>query len=217
MYDTVEFCSARRHGMLKICEYCKYMRDIDVRGALRDRLSLEHASEGDQTRIVEELGIYGEVRVDVAVLNGMMIGYELKSDRDTLKRLPKQVEWYSKVLDRAHIVVAENHLNDALEIVPDWWGCTVATSGKNGIVCLHDEREGRQNLGVDGKTLALLLWRAEALIALEERGLDRGYRSKTRGAMAQRLAEALPLKELRDLVRETLKFREGWRSTPLTA
>lgn len=197
--------------------YCERMRDIDVREALWRQLSLEHPSERGRTWIVEELGIFGEVRVDVAVLNGMMIGYEIKSDRDTLKRLPKQVEWYSKVLDRAHIVVAENHLRDALEVIPDWWGCTVATSGKNGVVHLSDEREGRQNFGVDGKTLALLLWRTEALAALEERGLDRGYRSKTRGAMAQRLAEALSLKELRDLVRETLKFREGWRSTLLTA
>lgn len=213
----MESCSAWRRGILKMCGYCERMRDIDVREALWRRLSLEHPSERGRTWVVEELGIFGEVRVDVAVLNGMMIGYEIKSDRDTLKRLPKQVEWYSKVLDRAHIVVAENHLRDALEVVPDWWGCTVAISGKNGVVHLSDEREGRQNFGIDGKTLALLLWRTEALAALEDRGLDQGYRSKTRGAMAQRLAEALSLKELRDLVRETLKFREGWRSTLLTA
>lgn len=193
------------------------MRDIDVRDALRRRLAVEHALEPQQTRIVEELGIHGEVRVDIAVLNGMTVGYELKSARDTLRRLPKQVEWYSKVLDQAHIIVAENHLSNALEIIPDWWGYIVATSGKDGSVHLHDERKARQNPSIDGKTLALLLWRGEALAALEERGLDRGYRSKTRGAMAQRLAEVLPLTELRALVRETLKAREGWRATPLTA
>lgn len=190
---------------------------MDVRSALRQRLADEHAWELDDTRVVEEFGIYGEVRVDVAVFNGKMIGYELKSARDTLKRLPKQVEWYSRVLDEAYIIVAENHLASALEIVPDWWGYTVAVSDKDGSTRLEDARQARPNPSIDGRTLALLLWRDEALRALEERGLDRGYRSKTRTAMAQCLAEAVPLTELRDLVRETLKARTGWRSTRLTA
>lgn len=186
------------------------MRDLDVRAALRRRLAVEHADEFNRIRVVEELGIYGEVRVDVAVLADEMIGYELKSARDTLKRLPKQVDWYSRVLDQAHVV-------EALTIIPAWWGCTVATTLKDGKVTLQDERAAQQNPGIDSQILALLLWRSEALTALEERGLDRGYRSKTRGEMARRLAEALTLTELRDLVRETLKTREGWRSTPLIA
>ena len=193
------------------------MRDLDVRAALRRRLTVEHADEFNRIRVVEELGIYGEVRVDVAVLADEMIGYELKSARDTLKRLPKQVEWYSRVLDQAHIVVADNHLSDTLTIIPAWWGYTVATTSKDGRVTLQDERAAQQNPSIDSQTLALLLWRSEVLAALEERGLDRGYRSKTRGEMARRLAEALTLMELRDLVRETLKTREGWRSTPLIA
>jgi len=198
-------------------EYRGAMKDLDVREALRCRLAVEHADEIDSTRVVEELGIYGEVRVDIAVLNGSMTGYELKSARDTLKRLPKQVEWYSRVLDHAHIVVADNHLSDTLTIIPAWWGYTVATASKDGTIALHDERTAQQNPSIDSQTLALLLWRSEALTAMEERGIDRGYRSKTRGEMARRLAEALTLMELRDLVRETLKMREGWRSTPLSA
>lgn len=122
-----------------------------MRDALRRRLAVEHVLDPQQTRVVEELGIYGEVRIDVAVLNGMTVGYELKSARDTLKRLPKQVEWYSKILDQAHIIVAENHLISALEIVPDWWGCTVATLGKDGGVYLNDERKPQQNPGIDGR------------------------------------------------------------------
>lgn len=191
------------------------MRDLDVRAALRRRLTVEHADEFNRIRVVEELGIYGEVRVDVAVLADEMIGYELKSARDTLKRLPKQVEWYSRVLDQAHVVVADNHLSEALTVIPAWWGYTVATTSKDGTVTLQDERAAQQNPSIDSQTLALLLWRGEVLAALEERGLDRGYRSKTRGEMARRLAEALTLVELRGLVRETLKTREGWRSTPL--
>jgi hypothetical protein len=60
------------------------MRDRDVRAALLRRLSSDYADDAD-TRIVEEMGVWsGSVRIDVAVINGELSGYELKSDRDTL-------------------------------------------------------------------------------------------------------------------------------------
>jgi hypothetical protein len=64
------------------------MRDSDVRGATKAWLSAEYACDQD-TRIVEEMGVWsGSVRIDIAIINGHLSGYELKSDRDTLERLP---------------------------------------------------------------------------------------------------------------------------------
>ena len=69
------------------------------------------AQNDPQTLIVEELGIrQGAARVDVAVVNGSLHGYEIKSARDTLERLPKQSELYSSVFDTITLVTAENHL-----------------------------------------------------------------------------------------------------------
>jgi hypothetical protein len=49
--------------------------------------------------MLDEFGLeHGEVRVDVAVINGELHGYEIKSERDTLERLPRQVKAYSAVL-----------------------------------------------------------------------------------------------------------------------
>ena len=100
-------------------------------------------------------------------------------------------------------------------MVPSWWGCTIAATGADGRVELTVRRAGRENPGIDPDALALLLWRGEALAAREDRGLDRGYRSKTRLQITRRLAQALPLDELRGLVHHTLAVRPGWRSTPL--
>src|SRR5262249_38903872 len=89
------------------------MRDGEIQAALHARLVGEHQGEPD-TRFLDELSLCGLVRVDVAVINGTLAGHELKSDRDTLRRLPAQVEVYSKVLDRATFVVGEGHHDHAL-------------------------------------------------------------------------------------------------------
>ncbi|WP_197480754.1 sce7726 family protein [Rhodococcus sp. EPR-157] len=73
--------------------------------------------------------------MDVAVVNGALSGFELKSARDTLRRLPKQIEIYSRVLDHAVLVVADNHLDSAMSLVPDWWG-VVSAQGSAGAVVL---------------------------------------------------------------------------------
>jgi hypothetical protein len=58
-------------------------RDIDIRAALRAGELARHRDD-DDTIIVEEMGIYqGDFRIDIAVVNGRMTGYEIKSDKDT--------------------------------------------------------------------------------------------------------------------------------------
>jgi len=63
------------------------------------------------------------------VVNGKLHGYEIKSDADTLKRLPAQAEVYSAVFDLVTIVVGEHHLDTVRAIVPEWWGIVKAASG----------------------------------------------------------------------------------------
>src|SRR5262245_6458552 len=98
------------------------MRDSDVRAATKRMLASLHA--GDPfTRIVEEMGVWsGSVRIDVAVINGELHGYELKSERDTLERLPAQAGLYSQVFDRVTLVTADRHLKIAKKTIPRWWG-----------------------------------------------------------------------------------------------
>lgn len=79
------------------------MLDADIR-----RVLLQHLAA--YPFIIEEIGVCGQVRCDVVALGGEMVGYEIKSDADTLRRLPRQVEWYSRVIDRAHVVTTERHL-----------------------------------------------------------------------------------------------------------
>ena len=64
----------------------------------------------------------GSGRIDVAVVNSKLHGYEIKSAVDTLERLPSQQESYSKVFDRITLVADERHIPEAVKILPPWWG-----------------------------------------------------------------------------------------------
>lgn len=189
------------------------MRDHDVRVALWTRLLEEHAEQLDHTLLVDELGLCGEARVDVAVINGSLTGYELKSARDKLDRLPNQVSTYGKVLDYAYLVVARAHLDKARSMLPPWWGILVARGGTDYITLRHC-RKARKNPGVDAASLVQLLWRDEALAVLTRHGQDFGVRTKPRDVLWARLALVLELDQLRDEVRETLRARRGWRESP---
>jgi hypothetical protein len=185
------------------------VRDIDVRTALIEALERQHASEPD-TKLKPEMGLSGgHVRIDVAVLNGFMHGYEIKSDRDTLERLPNQVDYYSDTLDYATIVVGQRYRDKIETMVPAWWGITVATPGPEGVI-LREDRAATFNPGIDAYSVACLLWKDEALTFLDELGLAKGFRSKPREALYQRLAAMVPLDQLREWVRQRLKSREAW-------
>jgi len=185
------------------------MRDADVRAAVLRALAEQHQGD-DDTRIVEEMGIWsGSVRIDVAVINGRLTGYELKSDRDTLERLPAQAELYSRVFDEVSLVVGASHASKALGIIPAWWGVIVATE-RSGEVQLEKVRDPQRNPAPDPLLIARLLWRSEALAVLEARGLARGWRSKSAPQLHERLATVLSEAEISDAVRTALKQREGW-------
>lgn len=192
------------------------MNDSDVRTALRRALDARFADDAD-TRIVEEMGIWsGSVRIDVAVINGELHGYELKSARDTLERLAGQVEIYNQVFDRVTLVTAERHLCNASAKIPSWWGVTLAYPGDHGMIALREITVAQRNVGIVPLRVARLLWRDELLSILERYGIDRGVRSRTVDVMASRLIESLPLPELAEEVRETLKVRAGWLGKPIS-
>lgn len=182
--------------------------DAEIRPYLRQRLELEHA--GERLLILDEFPIYGgDVRADMVAMNGAIHGYEIKSDRDTLIRLPRQVDAYGAVFDRASIVVSESHLEPARDVVPDWWEILIVQCVGGG-VCFRCLRRGRPNPSREGRALTALLWKAEAMSLLVELGLDAGMRSASMSDMMDKLADNVSIKKLSVLVRQCLLKRGDW-------
>lgn len=188
------------------------MRDGDVRATLRELLPQWHGPE-PRARIVEEFGIgNGDVRVDLVAIDEWLHGYEIKSDADTLVRLPTQARRYSQALDRVTLVVGERHHSKARRLVPDWWGVMTAVPIRPGLVRLYPDRPPEANPLVDPFAVAGLLWREEALEALEAQDALGGLRSRARSFLYNRLIQVYSLEELQVLVRSRLKARTEWRT-----
>jgi hypothetical protein len=174
-------------------------------------LSIKFA-EDNTTVVVDELGIcQGQVRVDVAAINGHLYGFEIKSATDTLKRLDEQVRVYGRVLDFASVVVSQKHLVGAESKIPQWWGIYLA-SISNGVLTIETVREPKPNPEIDARAVAELLWHRETLDLLSERNALNGIRSKPRRYAWDRLCEVYSLDEIRTSVRCKIKERQGRKS-----
>jgi len=185
------------------------MRDFEIRAALHQRLDRRYG-EAENVRIVDEMGVLaGSCRIDIAVINGRLEGFEIKSERDDLKRLDRQASAYGLVFDRLTVVCAERHLEKAVASLPEWWGVEVAEACGESIAIVR-WRQPRANPDLDLSAVAQLLWREEALTALERCGQAKGLRSKPRKVLWQALTETLSANALRALVREQLRQRQGW-------
>jgi len=186
------------------------MRDRDIRAALKRHLLAAHSAE--ETLVLDELEVCGgDARADLAMVNGVFAGYEIKSEHDTLTRLASQVNCYGRVFERAALVSVTSHLRKALPIIPEWWGVlTVCGTPSDAVVAV--ERESQRNPAIDVHAVGMLLWRREALQILERYGIDGGVRSKPTACMVSRLCEALTLDDLLAAVRQAFKARGDWRS-----
>jgi hypothetical protein len=184
--------------------------DKQIRASLLEFVRHQYASVPD-TLFFEEFALHGgESRADLAALNGVLHGYEIKSSCDTLERLPKQVNAYCSVFERATLVGAACHLKQARSVVPAWWGIIEARGTESGVQ-LSQVRRPRPNPAPNPAAVAGLLWRQEALEILSLLGLDAGVRSKPMYDLIDRLAATVEPGRLSELVRQALRARGDWR------
>jgi hypothetical protein len=185
--------------------------DRQIRVSLRERLDVTHKTDPD-TLVLEELGLCkGTSRVDIAVINGSIHGYEIKSERDTLNRLPSQQETYSKIFDKVTIVLGEQHLQKVYKAVPSWWGIEVVGVDQE-VMHFNPVRDPDFNPSIDPFAVVQLLWREEALEVLKNLGLARGMNTKPRDIIWSKLVAHMSVEEICSTVRERLKSRGDWRS-----
>jgi hypothetical protein len=185
----------------------KGLSDSDIRVVLRSQIvASDHSADGE---LIEELGICcGQVRVDLALVNGSIHGYEIKSDRDSLRRLTIQAKFYGRVLDRMTLVVGERHLAQARQMVPDWWEIQLAKPSEP-TPTIRTIRRGRQNYGRTKRALAELLWREDAISLLEEKNAAHGVKSKPRSFVWDRVGKLFKLDEIAQAVRNGLRAKKG--------
>lgn len=170
------------------------MCDLDIRGQLRIFLKNKFSFHDPECIVRDEFGLcQGTARIDIAVINGRLHGYEIKSEEDTLKRLSGQLAVYTKIFDYLTFVTNDKHLEELERRVPAWCGLMVASYTRKRSVKLMMARVPKINRNIDPHSLVQLLWRDETIQILREIGLNRGLESKSRKVLWDTLAANVSL------------------------
>jgi hypothetical protein len=187
------------------------MRELDVRRLLYRTEIRRMLGENPKSRVVDELELLrGVVRVDVALISDTLHGFEIKSGLDNLLRLPHQQEAYGKVFERMTLVAHERHVEEAVKMVPKYWGL-ITVGEREGVPFANQIWPARLNTDLDRLAMAQLLWREEVLELMEYFDLGRGIKSKPRKVLWKALAASLTTEQLKAFVCFKLRTRKGWK------
>lgn len=192
-------------------------RDEEIRSALhRKKLKRMHACPN--TLVYDELGLaHARVRIDVAVINGSVHGFEIKSALDTLDRLPKQLTIYGQCLEKLTVVCDVKHTRDVRKLAPRWCGIVEASKGTRGGIDFCTIRKAQRNPDVRAEKLAHLLWRHEVVMLLEQLDASPKILRQPRAQLYRHLAKLLTVEEITCSIREFMANRQGWRGLPAHA
>lgn len=187
------------------------MREGDVRHLLYCTEIKERLKISAKARVVDEFQILrGQGRIDVALIDDALHGYEIKSASDTLERLPSQQAIYGKVFERITLVADERHVKEAVSMVPKHWGLIVVGM-KNGKPYADTLWPAMRNQNIDKLALAQLLWRAEVLELMEYFDLTSGLKSANRKTLWRHISNNLTLEQIKAFVCFKLRTRKDWR------
>jgi len=190
------------------------MLDRDIRTALRKKY-LQQYYRDPNAKVVEELALFANrARIDIAVINGHLVGYEIKSDRDTIVRLPDQMAVYGQIFDKITVISGPKHVGKLLEFLPNYCGLFVAEP-KNYEIELTTIIKPTQSTEQSGFMLASLLWHEEACLLLKSIGLGKGVRKKRISVLWQELANNFTVENLTANIREIIKARQAWKEPQL--
>lgn len=162
------------------------------------------------TRIINELGMdFGASRVDVAVVNGIIHGYEIKSDVDTLDRLPRQINYYNQLFERMTIVSSRKFYQQVALLVPKWWGIKIISHDGSRLI---EKRKGRLNKIQDKDILLKLLWKQELENFVDVLGYPKRMKRLKKHQLLEIFSKEADVAVIRNFVYQTLKTRENWRT-----
>lgn len=111
----------------------------------------------------------GKCKADVAIFNGTATVYEIKSERDSLSRLERQIASYRDVFAKVYVIAGENHVDAVFNAVPSDVG-VMKLSSRLTISRLRDalDQPERTNPATIFDSIRL----NEAVKILESNGVD---------------------------------------------
>lgn len=182
---------------------------IALRGWVHDKFELKQ-----NDILINELGFWNKdpestvdfsFRADLALANGRLVGFEIKSQRDSLKRWMSQMTAYSNVFDEIWLCSHGKHLYRALEITDKHIGVlAVDDSGSITVV-----RYAAENTKLNFYDLSGLLWKDELLAFASLNNILEIKSRMTKNEIRNILSMHSSLGELKPYVLQKLKERKS--------
>jgi hypothetical protein len=189
------------------------LNELQIKAAVIQKLTTTEAF--DDAVLINELVVDNwRRRVDIAMVNGRLHDFEIKSDLDSLKRLEGQIKTYGERFDKVTVVTTAKHLAAVHKQLPDNVEIWQAVA-RHGQVDIRISRRGRINQVSNKDTLYSFLTKAEILLFLRANGFS-VTPEVTRGQLTTIGAE-LTLKEIRQHVLSCLKQRYACTSSAFMA
>jgi hypothetical protein len=182
--------------------------ELKIRNAVHNKILRKNKNRKDVFVLNEFQILNGLSRIDIAVLNGYFHGYEIKSDKDNLLRLPKQVSNYNKIFDKMTLIVGYNHFYEAINIIPDWWGVKLYSEGLKGAIHFQEARRERKNTQIDKSQLSQLLLRTEMYEMLQSFRTQNNIRVKKK--LAEEIASTFSSEQIRGKIKYYVNIRKNY-------
>ncbi|TPL84173.1 sce7726 family protein [Mesorhizobium sp. B2-3-14] len=174
--------------------------------------ALKMARKLSRSTVMSELVVGGQSnRADIVLANDRLSCFEIKTHADTLVRLPKQLDTFTRCFDETTVVAASKHLSAVRALVPDFVGVMeLAGAPKAPEIIVHRQASTSSHLSVE---FLLQLLPADRLrLVLGGRGLPKKRADLMQHAQAMSIedARAAVIAFLRDRYRVSSKaFASG--------
>ena len=145
------------------------LSDKEIRIPLYDFIeNVEH-----RIRVIEEFSFGAAIADLLAVTDGILTGYEIKSDLDSYVRLKTQVREYSKYFDYCYAVIGRSHQKGILKHIPETWGILLVMSDLISGTQINVIRQATVNPLATLDFKLRILWRRELVNISFRNGLGK--------------------------------------------
>lgn len=152
---------------------------------------------------VDEMCIVDKTcRADLVHANGKLTGFEVKSEADSLSRWPHQMDAYLRIFDEVWLCCHRKHAVRALDESIKSVGIIIVDEYDSMAVL----RPAVQNNKINSYDLTGLLWRKELDILCKKNEIKISKKELIK-EVRHRVAETVPIEELKDSVLKAIKER----------
>ncbi len=143
-----------------------YRHEYIYKNAIAQKILLGKHSLNTSSMLTEFRA--GSCKADVVILNGTSVVYEIKSEKDNLDRLEKQLLEYLGIFDQIYVITGECHVASLLKVIPEEIGIQILTNRFQ----ISEYRPAVSNVSnVSPEQIFESLQRSEYLAILQKNGI----------------------------------------------